>query len=568
MAIKYCDFISGNDSNDGLSVSTPKKTLSAAVNLISSINDEVRVRGSELPTNIGGNGSIWWRNGSTTLTGTTDLSSVLSVNDYIYKSTDTIPEVWKVTSVNWNGSTMTIGLNVLTGYYEGTTETCDIMKITLPPSGTTASSMGKTLYYSGTNTDIKNRTLTKVSGGWNADYTEQTFYTIYYKPATLALYGNGYYYYDITKFMFLSNLGWPLAGFSYSKYSNIVVEDGVRALGFSNWNYVVNNVTHNSGNPIFEGGKENIIENNILRFGGNVLFNTNNSLLSGNTITNHNVLNYQNDQAINNFFIGNTFKPVTHFARNIFNCYFSGNTVILSNTGHYSFNLCKSIYAINNNITGGNTKLVFSNGTFINNGFTGYEDLIVNYDIFSYNYGYSLYGCYIYEPNKDTFTLPTKAFAYPNSNVMTNYIYNPSFAQFENQTVNVKLSNNQNILLYNSAAVQTTGVTQSGSTGLKVTQYNTNYVAIAGTVDFIVQTGTTYNYSFYIKSSNNQNFSYNFLYFGNYLTNWISGTTSSSTWTEITGTLPSITTNGNVKLYIKFNSGTGHYIYLSNIRLT
>ena len=512
MAIKYCDFISGNDSNDGLSVSTPKKTLTAAVNLISSINDEVRVRGSELPTNIGGNGSIWWRNGSTTLTGTTDLSSVLSVNDYIYKSTDTIPEVWKVTYVSWNGSTMTIGLNVLTGYYEGTTETCDIMKITLPPSGTTASSMGKSLYYSGTNTDIKNRTLTKVSGGWNADYTEQTFYTIYYKPATLALYGAGYYYYDLSRFMFLSNIGWPIAGFSYSKYSNIVVEDGVRALGFSNWNYIVNNVTHNStSNPIFEGGKENIIENNILRFGANVLFNTNNSLLSSNTITNHNVLNYQNDQAINNFFIGNTFKPITHFARNINSCYFSGNTVILSNTGHYSFNLCKSIYAINNNITGGNTKLVFSNGTFINNGFTGYEDLVVNYDIFSYNYGYSLYGCYIYEPNKDTFTLPTKSFAYPNSSVMTTYIYDPSFTQFENQTVNVKLSNNQNILLYNSAAVQTTGVTQSGSTGLKVTQYNTNYEAIAGTVDFIVQTGTTYNYSFYVKSSNNQNFSYNFL---------------------------------------------------------
>jgi len=149
----------------------------------------------------------------------------------------------------------------------------------------------------------------------------------------------------------------------------------------------------------------------------------------------------------------------------------------------------------------------------------------------------------------------------------TNIIYG-SLLNVDDYSTIAKLKNN-NIILYNTGSVEKTGVTYSGASSLRLRQYTSGYEATIGTIEFEVNANTTYNLSYWVKSSNNQNISFNFLNFGQYVnTTWVTGTTSSSTWTNITYTIPQVLVKSTMKLFIRFNSGTGHYVYVSNIQIT
>lgn len=570
MAIYYCDLYEGSDSNNGLSGSTPKYSLSACTNLCTSVNDSIRVRGTDnMSTNIG---AIWWINGTLTFTGTTNLSAGVKGGDFIYKSTDAVPEGYYVGSTGWTGSVFSIVIQVNNGYYEGVTELVDVMKINRPvnPIPYSITVNNKDGYYSGSTTNVLARTGTTISGGWNSGFTERTGFTLVYNNNHIFSF-NGKFYWDLSYFITLDTTGAPVHFFQVSR-SKIENCAGMSSDGNQGCHSCVESLFRNfrltsRGSQAIFNSWTCYLDNTIFRGGDWCFFSSN----GANVVINSQFSNQSSGVILNNtsgIFIGNRFVMRTGAIHQQANrCYFSGNTFYNAGT---SWITCYNNYSrfINNVFLPGSSRKMTALGQteFINEG-TNINDI-------STTAGYPSGPIFITESGSSTMTMPSSYIMYPPAISA----YDP-FDLYELYDVDysvAKLKGNNNIILYNTASVQATGITYSGDTfgvtgqtGLKIYQYSSSYPARAGTIDMIVNSGTSYTLSFYVKSSNGQNFSWDYRYFGNY-TNpvWITGTTSSSTWTNYSVVLPTITTTGAIKLFFKFTSGTGHYLYVSNISVS
>lgn len=543
MAIYYCDFYNGNDSNNGLTSSTPKKTLNAATALVMNQSSEVRVRGWDNPTiNVG---NISWRKGYITLTGTTDMTSSLSVGDYIFKSTDIVPEPYKISARSFTGGVMYITIIINSGTYQGTTEQCDLLKII---TGTTAAqSVNKPGYFIGTENDYKTRTGTTLSGGWDETYTNRTGYTyIFNNNLSLAT------KWDSSYFIVL-NGSYPQFGYCNSHHLVVAntTTDGMTLYPYmSITNCVIN----------CQAGQYNLttglctLTNCIIRGG---YFSARTSAYN-NVFVNCKISNgtYCMQGFDHTRFIGCTIQAPGYVCYSSIYNIWSGNTIYAA--GRMNETGSNNNIWINNILEPGSSTIAYGNGVYINNGFTSIQGLTPGFPVITDN-------------NLNSYPIPTSAiFAGDIVYQDSNGYFCDSGQVYYYMTVNLKDSIN-NMICFNTATIQTTGITYSGVTGLKITQHTSSYEGIAGSVEFFVSSGQSYNSSFWIKSSNNQTFSYNyFLNDSPIYTNWITGTTSSSTWGEKTLSIPGnlINNNGILQLYIKFNSGTGHYVYISNISLT
>lgn len=251
MTIYYLDLVNGNDSSDGLTTSTPKKTLNAITALPTAVTDEVKVRGMDsLLTNIGN----WtWTDESRVVTASGDLTASVAANDYICKTVDVsgtvVPEIYKVNTVVFSGGITTITLLLTTTYnaYYGTTETVATSKLVLPTAIATQL-INKNGFYSGTLDDYANRVFTKITGGWNSDYTSQSTYTFLYGTVNNLFNFSAKLYWELSKFIVITTTNTSIALANYSNVKNT----------FSGW-----------GTTSAFGGAQYVYLNNVIGIGSN-----------------------------------------------------------------------------------------------------------------------------------------------------------------------------------------------------------------------------------------------------------------------------------------------------------
>lgn len=555
MAIFYCDPYNGLDSNNGLTETTPKKSLSGCTNLCTTKDDIIKVRGLDnYATNLG---TMTWINGTLTITGSTDLTSTVSGYTYIFKSTDTTPIIYKIASYNWNSgtSTFTITLSLSNGNYEGTTETCGVMGLNLP-SPTGIMSTNKAGFRSGTDTLWYTRTNCQIIGGWNSDYTAVTGYTIVYQTTNTVALSIAHDWWSVSNFIVI---GGTVSTLKAGVHQNIAYADGNGTnmtgsfTALFNISSVVNNIT---GYPFTIS---TVYASGITAVGGHSVT----QFLYCCEIYNSTIINtkYWGFGNFTSSIFENCFIKTNNTSYGTFNgCKYtvvSGCTLYNNPSGKLFYN-CSSMKVLNNNLyTGSSTIIERSDGLFINSGIDTF--LNMNYSDTS-----------VIDCNSNGITIPTSGLFFgtdfygtiTNSYVVHNF--NDLFY------VDVQCGDEtKSVMLYNYGYVKQTNETYSGTTGLRCGQYVNNSECRLGTVDFWLTSGNSYQLSFYVKSSNNQNFDYNFYLMDSLiLSSWVSGTTSSSTWTNYTYDINNVPKTGTIRLFIKFNSGAGHYIDISDILLT
>ena len=544
MAIYYLDVYNGNDSDNGLTISTPKLSMYSVTGLLSSESDEIRVRGFDNHS-TSSLGNIWWIKGTTSLTGSTDMTGSLSVGDYIYKSTDTTPSPYKITGLNFTGGVMTIGINVYTGYYYGSdTVFCGVKKLNLPGSEQPNQIPSKAGYTSGGTYGYK----TVVSGGWNSNYTSNTngYTTLYENGASgLRIYcqnGGGY---EFKNFILIGG-GRSLWDIQGSNWTNIV---GI-CWGSGMWNAYYGRITNCSfyklSGPHSDGGFYTHSYNSNFYGGENIDMQSS----TGNYWENCRITNilYWLQNANQSTYIGCYIYYSGPYAFHWGNSssFFSGCTYEDCTT---IWMYTQNAVAINNNLLGTSPRnLGIVNGRFINCGITTINT--------PFNTNYESY--YITDKTISSFTYPT-----------TNLLGTAPLLNYP--LVNITLKDNvNNMIWYNLGALTTqSGDTQSGTTAMKIVQFTSSECTV-GSCDFFVLSGTSYQIKFYTKSSNNQNYSWNLYYFDSELySTWKTGSTTSTGWTEVTYNIDGslFTANGSIRLFFRMTSGSGHYLLVSNISL-
>lgn len=540
MAIYYCDLSGGTDANNGLTPSTPKISLSACTNLVTAYGDEIRVRGTDnYATNLG---SMWWRNGSTSITGTTDLTGVLTTNDYIYKAGDAVTLAYKVNGLTFSAGVMTITLRLNLGTFDYPTEYADVMKVnTSIPSTSFQLTSNKDGFYSGTTTLPFARTGITISGGWDETYTNRTGFTSLYNSATSLTRFVMHKYWDLKNFIIRGG-GLVSSEHEFGSYDNFVMIETTGFNGLGQYTLFKNSSSGGVTSPRFHTRIQSTIYNcKFINGSQNIYY-----YAASNFLNNH-VSNYAGQLTANGTLSpGSTFNfnTISFGGYQIFgaivSCLYSGNTIYSTATNAW-YNGNRQIIVDNTIIGGGGGCSAESNLVVIRT---------------PINIQNNASKMWYFDDTTETYTLPN------------GLLFGVLSAGVDYDTTIVKLRN-KSVIMYNTACVETTGVTHGGTSGLKISQYSASYAGVVGTIEFVVNAGTTYNLSFWVKSSNNQNIEYNYLYFGLYkLSTWASGTTTTSGWTNITATLPSFPNNGTCKLYFRINSGAGHWVYVSDISIT
>jgi hypothetical protein len=254
MAIKYVDFLTGNDSYTGSTISTPWKSILKATTGTINNGDEIRVRATD-PLLIDLGGTIAWVKGASTFNTSIDMRGVLSVNDYICKQDDNIP--FRVSAVS--ATQVSISLNL--SYY-GNTSTVQGYKY-----NRNATNLSQTL-----NASVVGNGWCKITGGWDAEYSTSTGYTTTYDSgqtiAFLILNNKSCYTYENMVFLGGSvpfyNTSVPI--FSYI-FNNIIVSYPTNGVFSAVQNSNVEG--NNSRAGIFDvynmkcGGRTLLLQNNV-----------------------------------------------------------------------------------------------------------------------------------------------------------------------------------------------------------------------------------------------------------------------------------------------------------------
>ena len=224
MSIYYADLRNGNDSDDGLTPSTPKLTLHEATALVTAATDEVRVRGTDgWSSTLGGDWT--WVNGSSSITATGDYHSSTYAGSIIYKDTDDIPHPYEVASSSYDSGTniTTTVLAFRNGAYSGESETTGLRRLYIYNYSPVNQNIDSDAPYTGDALDYENRVLPLISFGWDSGYTSNTDgYTII-KPTS-------------------SNVGTGIYGKKYWRYENLILWDtqyGVRDSQYCDFSNVV-----------------------------------------------------------------------------------------------------------------------------------------------------------------------------------------------------------------------------------------------------------------------------------------------------------------------------------------
>jgi len=185
MAIKYCDYASGNDTTGDGGAGNPYKTIDKASTGLAG-GDEVRCAKSASPTRIGGTGNWQWTDGGTTVTISGDYSTAVAAKDFIGKNVAG-ETWWEVSSIAYAGGTTTV---TLVATYSGTTEAVATYRLGVTDTGAAAASGTnvQTISASGSSTASRLR----ISGGWNLSNQTQDGTTWFWQSGTNR-YGTGLY---------------------------------------------------------------------------------------------------------------------------------------------------------------------------------------------------------------------------------------------------------------------------------------------------------------------------------------------------------------------------------------
>ncbi len=251
MAVFYLDLIAGNNANDGLSAAAPKLSLTNATALVTSVSDEIRVRGTDtLYSNLSG---TWtWTNGSNTVRYTgADKTAEIAAGEYICKTTSGLPKLYLVASRSYTGgNTDVILTNTTNCTYRGSTETVATSKLVMS-AVIALQTLGRNGQTSGTAASWT-RVDTKISGGWDAAYTAQTSYTLIRNTANTSVYSvlnneaTARQYWDMQKFIIFNSNQYFNQYNTYCHYSDcafINVANGSAArnmINTSTWNIYEN----------------------------------------------------------------------------------------------------------------------------------------------------------------------------------------------------------------------------------------------------------------------------------------------------------------------------------------
>lgn len=551
MAIYYLDLVSGNDGYNGTAPTSPKLTLSAATWLCQNAGDEIHVKFNVSPSKQYGcnnRGPSNWTNNTSTVTCSTDYTGIIKAGAYIWKATDIIPEMYKVASTNWDSgtSTFTMTLTFLVDNYQGATETVDFFTLNNLGSTSTNEYFSKDAPYSGSTTDWTARTGCTIIGGYDlanmygGGADQIVGFTYWLNSGVIAITSNSKKYWGLKNMIFnqptkqvclmyngtvencsvIQTTG-GFGVFNYSYMNNC----SLSSLATNSWtviplsSYIINTEFHNATSPVYGAG---------------------NTSISGCSFKN---LYYANNTAYYTTVSDSVIKKCNTFSLSSRSNYYYNNIInntTLASSGYFN--------VFRNNTLTGTTVSSDDESVFINTPVTlgglGKKITLIN--------------------STNTYSLPTaKLF---NITSADSYLYDG----MNNYKANIICPDaSYNAVLYDNCAVQTTGVTNSGTTSLKVTQYLNTAGAKAGLVEFFVTSGTSYNSSFWVMSSTGQTVEY--MYYLNEVplsTTWLSGTTSTSTWTNYTYTVPAVSSSGVLKLYVRFLSVSGSWIYVNYISLT
>ncbi len=179
MTIVYCDFVNGNDDTGDGTAGNPYKTIDAAsVSLVG--RDEVRCAKSPAPSDLSGN--LTWTNGSSSVSTSVDLTSILAAKDFIRKASLNAADydIW------WEISSITSTTITLVQTFRGYTETCSSKKLGTTDTGTAISNEDVQLL--GAEGEAGN--LLVISGGWNLSTETQDGETWFRQTGSSRL-GNG-----------------------------------------------------------------------------------------------------------------------------------------------------------------------------------------------------------------------------------------------------------------------------------------------------------------------------------------------------------------------------------------
>ena len=328
MTIMYCDWLNGDDKDDG-SYTTPYKTILKASTGLTG-GDEVRCAKSPDESTL--SGTLAFVNNSTSITTSVDLTGVLNAGDFIYKSIDSnnMVEVISLTT-----TTLT-----LYKAYRGTTETVTAKKLGITSTGSSAQTTTniQEIMSSGLSATSK----LKISGGWDLTTQTQTGYTNFRQMNSTfnnrygrGLYGNTKNYLELEKLKFLRYYYGIFIEDSHNIEFTSITNNGNAYRGID-----LNNVTETHGNIILTSVILN--ENNDGIFLNKRSYNTINTLTCNNNTQHGIIMHNMNVSIINTLTCNNNTQQGIEFS------YFDENILYLTTCNNNGTNGIYLGYADNN----------------------------------------------------------------------------------------------------------------------------------------------------------------------------------------------------------------------------
>lgn len=208
MAIKYCDFLNGNDTSGNGSYSTPYQTITKASTGLTG-GDEVRVAKSPDPTAL--TGTIAFTNGSTAIVGTgTAFTTQLAIGDFVEGGDGN----W------WEVITLTDATHAtLYQKYSGATQS-GVSSRKLGVTSTGAAASNTTAVQTVSSSGTSSATL-KISGGWDLSTQTQTGQTFFRQMHGTFSYRYGYgLYFSVKNYTEISRLHFLRYYFGIYYYNN------------------------------------------------------------------------------------------------------------------------------------------------------------------------------------------------------------------------------------------------------------------------------------------------------------------------------------------------------------
>jgi len=297
MTIKYCSWLTGDDTTGDGSAGNPYKTITKASTGLTG-GDEVRVAKSPEPTAL--TGTLGFTNNSTAVTGSDTLfTTELAIGDFI-KGGDGY--WWEVVTITSNTAA------TLYKKYSGTTQSgVSSQRLGVTDTGAAASSSTQVQEVSSSGTSSANL---KISGGWDLTTETQTGQTFFRQLHTT--FANRYGY------------GLYISGKTYTELSN---------LNFLRYNYGILYYNGSNNNVIIGSPVCNSNNNGIYYYNGS------NNTITGSPVCNSNSYGIYYGNSNNNTITG---SPVCN--SNNYGIYYSGSNNVIYGTLTTSGNTSGVIY--------------------------------------------------------------------------------------------------------------------------------------------------------------------------------------------------------------------------------